>query len=146
MRGCRQGCGGAAGWWQGRREAGRPGEGDRRWERLVQGQAADTWHRYQEVEAGQASCFRIHISGSFLCSSFPSSLPYLIASVIDSPKISDYHMCHWASRTPRGKQRQMALLQTACLSVLGEMSIHSSIHSLSYYLSNTYEETNTLDR
>lgn len=129
-----------AGRWRGRREAGRPGEGDRSWERLLQGQAADSWHRYQEVEAGHASGFRIHISGSFLCSSFPSSPPYLISSVINSPKISDYHMYHWASRTPRGKQRQMALLQTACLSVLGEMSIHSSIHSLSYYLSKTYEE------
>ena len=52
----------------------------------LQGQSADTWREYREAGAGRARWFWIHISGSLTRSSFPSSIPFLISSVINSPK------------------------------------------------------------
>lgn len=52
----------------------------------LRGRSADTWREYQEAGAGRARWLRSHVSGSFTRSSFPSSIPFLISSVINSPK------------------------------------------------------------
>ena len=133
-----------AGWWQGRREAGRPGEGDMRWERLLWGQTADTCHRHPEVEAGRASGLRIHISGPLLCSRCPSSPPYLISLVIHSPRISDYHIYHWASRMQEGSSDRWPCSRLPA-SLRGD--VHSFIRSLTQLLLIKYlRGTNTFDR
>ena len=133
-----------AGWWQGRREAGRPGESDMRWERLLWGQTADTCHRHPEVEAGRASGLRIHISGPLLCSRCPSSPPYLISLVIHSPRISDYHIYHWASRTQEGSSDRWPCSRLPA-SLRGD--VHSFIRSLTQLLLIKYlRGTNTFDR